>query len=84
MMDRHYCIICLVADGPGLEHVYTGVKMNDLKPLYGAMLADVLAPYTHWGWIDIDCLFGDLSPLLVALRDYDVVAYPDGVSVHDT
>ena len=53
--------------------------MNDVKPLYGAMLQDVLAPYSHWGWIDIDCLFGDMRPLLNALRHYDVVAYPDGV-----
>ena len=38
-----------------------------------------LAGYTHWGWIDIDCLFGNLDPLLQHLRQYDVVAYPGGV-----
>ena len=31
------------------------------------------------GWIDIDSFFGDFTPLLQALKQFDVVTYPDGV-----
>ena len=53
-------------------------KVNDLKPMYGAMFHDLLVNYTHWGWMDIDTVMGDLSPLMQQLRQYDVVSYPDG------
>ena len=43
------------------------------------MFRDYLTASTHWGWTDLDCFFGDMSPLLKALDDYDVVTYPDGV-----
>ena len=54
-------------------------KVPDLKPLFGGMFADMLVNHTHWGWIDIDIIFGDMSPLVTALRQYHVVSYPDGV-----
>ena len=47
--------------------------------LYGAMFENELAAYTHWGWIDIDCFFGDLSDMISHLHHYDIVTYPDGV-----
>ena len=53
--------------------------MADLKPLLGAMFQDILVNYTHWGWIDIDTVFGDFEPLIDALESYDVVSFPDGV-----
>ena len=43
------------------------------------MFADLLRGYTHWGWIDLDVILGDLSPMLEDLKHYDVVTYPDGV-----
>ena len=43
------------------------------------MFRDHLLHYTHWGWIDIDSIFGDLSPMMEHLRHYDLVTYPDGV-----
>ena len=79
-----HALLIVAADPTGLEHVYGGLKMNDVKPLYGAMLRDMLAPYTHWGWSDIACLLGDLQPLLDTLRHYDVVAYPDGVGMDNS
>ena len=55
------------------------MKLADLKLLYGGMFSDYLAQYTHWGWIDIDCVFGDMTPLMRALKHYDVTTFPDGV-----
>ena len=43
------------------------------------MFAELLVDYTHWGFIDLDIVPGDLSPMLEDLKHYDVVTYPDGV-----
>lgn len=71
-----------ILDGDDLGHLYTGDKGADLKPLYGALFEEMLKPYTHWGFIDIDSLFGDLSPMLKDLENYDVVSYPDGYHIN--
>ena len=55
------------------------MKVADLKPLYGAMFADQIERYTHWGWVDLDMVFGDFAPMRAALENFDVVSYPDGV-----
>ena len=62
-----------------MAYLYAGEKGADLKPLYGALFADMLKPYTHWGFMDIDTFFGDMTPLLKDLEHYDVATYPDGV-----
>jgi hypothetical protein len=62
--------------------VYAADKIADLKPLYGALFRDLLEPYTHWGWVDLDGFFGDTTPLINDLEHYDVVTYPHGVC-HD-
>ena len=58
------CIICCL-DGYAFAGVYTGSKGNDLKPLFGAMFSDYIHSstnaYTHWGWVDLDCVLGDMS-----------------------
>ncbi len=59
-------------------YVYAGVEL-DLKLLYGALFAEILKPYTHWGWTTLDGFFGDMTPLLRDLEQYDVVTYPNGV-----
>ena len=43
------------------------------------MFRDHLLHYTHWGWIDLDVLMGDMAPLVEALKHFDVVSFPDGV-----
>ena len=53
--------------------------MAELKALYGAMFQDMLTNYTHWGWVDVDSIFGNFEPLIDALEDFDVVSFPDGV-----
>ena len=58
-----------------------GSKVNDLKGVYGALFAAELdvGGFTHWGWVDTDCMLGDLRPALRQyLPDYDVVTFPDG------
>ena len=54
-------------------------KVPELKPLYGVMFQDLLVHYTHWGWMDIDVILGDLTPLVHALARHDVATFPDGV-----
>lgn len=66
-------------------------KGNDLKPFYGALFQDELADFTHWGWTDLDMIWGDvrafLEPLLSSMPyaalsqssyAYDVISFPDG------
>lgn len=36
-------------------------KLCDYKPLYGWLLEEELKAYTHWGYGDMDLLFGQLS-----------------------
>jgi hypothetical protein len=62
-----------------LAYLYAGEKGADLKPLYGGLFADMLKPYTHWGFIDVDTFFGDVTPMLKDLEHYDIATYPDGV-----
>ncbi len=66
-------------DGAGLEDLYTAEKFDDLKPLFGAMFAEFIESHTHWGWIELSSFYGDMSPLLKDLEQFDVVTYPDGV-----
>ena len=68
-------------DSSGREQLYADLSQQTLKPLYGAMFLDLLEPYTHWGWVDADLVFGDLSPLVAAARKFDVVTYPDPVRI---
>ena len=67
-------------------------KGNDLKPFYGGLFQDELAGFTHWGWTDLDMIWGDvrafLEPLLSSMPyaaplsqssyAYDVISFPDG------
>lgn len=37
-------------------------KLADFKPLLGEVLAEPwLRPYTAWGWVDLDCVLGDVA-----------------------
>jgi hypothetical protein len=61
----------------GKKQVY-GNKLNDIKPLYGALFESEMrsrwpvsaggtggGAFTHWGWADMDCIIGDLRPALL-------------------
>ena len=59
------------------KHPYTLVEY---KPAYGHIFADYLKPYTHWGYGDLDMVFGDI-PSWVSdseLDDWDIVTYSHG------
>ena len=49
-----------------------GSNMPDLKPFTGGMFVDVVSEYTHWGWIVMDGIYGDLSLVAAAVRKCDV------------
>eukprot|EP00435_Cladocopium_sp_Y103_P037040 s1213_g9.t1 len=53
-------------------------KGNDLKPLYGALFQEELAEFTHWGWTDLDMIWGNVGAFLKPLLSYDVISAPDG------
>ena len=53
-------------------------KGNDLKPLYGALFEEELAEFTHWGWTDLDMIWGNLGAFLEPLLSHDVISAPDG------
>ena len=62
---------CYASDNPA--------KGNDLKPIYGALFQQELAGFSHWGWTDLDMIWGNLSGFLDPLLPvYDVISAPDG------
>jgi hypothetical protein len=61
------------------DAIHSKTKKFNLRPPLGAMFADYLQEYTHWGWVDLDMLMGDLSKLIEDLDHYDLVTYADGV-----
>eukprot|EP00527_Entomoneis_sp_CCMP2396_P005787 CAMPEP_0198152748 /NCGR_PEP_ID=MMETSP1443-20131203/61158_1 /TAXON_ID=186043 /ORGANISM="Entomoneis sp., Strain CCMP2396" /LENGTH=99 /DNA_ID=CAMNT_0043818863 /DNA_START=53 /DNA_END=349 /DNA_ORIENTATION=- len=52
----------------------------EYKPAYGAIFQDLLQDYTHWGYSDIDMVFGDLGRHIEESEwtDYDIVTYGFG------
>ena len=54
-------------------------KGNDLKPLYGALFEEELQGFSHWGWTDLDMIWGRLETFLTPqILSYDVISFPDG------
>lgn len=52
----------------------------EYKPAFGHIFADYLGGYSHWGYSDLDVVFGDLPRWIDEdeWRDYDVVTYGFG------
>jgi hypothetical protein len=52
----------------------------EFKPAWGHIFAEFLEGYSHWGYSDLDILFGDLSRWITPdeWKDYDVVTYSFG------
>lgn len=50
-------------------------KLCDYKPLYGFLFEQQLKDYSHWGYTDIDTLWGDLSKFITPdmLNKYDKI-----------
>ena len=59
------------------HHPYTLVEY---KPAYGHIFSDYIKDHTHWGYADLDQIFGDSSKWITPdeLTDYDVVTYSHG------
>lgn len=55
-------------------------KICDCKPLYGAAFRDALCGYTHWGFCDVDVLWGDIRSFLTdnLLSCYDIISTGTG------
>lgn len=52
----------------------------EYKPAFGHIFADYLTEYSHWGYSDLDIVFGDVSRWIDddEWNDYDVVTYGFG------
>jgi hypothetical protein len=52
----------------------------EFKPALGHIFADYLKGYSHWGYSDLDILFGDLPRWMTPdeLNDFDIVTYGFG------
>lgn len=53
-------------------------KICDLRPLFGKLHEDLLAPYGFYGWTDVDILFGDIRSFYTD----EVLAAHDVFSTH--
>jgi hypothetical protein len=61
------------------DALYDSSKSFNIKAPLGGMFADYLNDYTHWGWVDLDTVMGDMSKMIEDLKNYHVVTYMDGV-----
>ncbi|GAX17498.1 hypothetical protein FisN_5Hh150 [Fistulifera solaris] len=52
----------------------------EFKPALGYIFQDLLEGYSHWGYTDLDIVFGDLSHWITEdeLLNYDIVTYSYG------
>jgi hypothetical protein len=59
-------------------------KLCDLRPLYGQAFSDQINHYSHWGFGDIDLVYGKvIGKYDKSLLDYDVVSFmSDRISGH--
>ena len=60
-------------------HQYPYVLI-EFKPAIGHIFSDLLENYSHWGYSDLDIVFGDLVRWITPdeLTDYDIVTYGHG------
>ena len=58
-------------------------KLCDFKPLYGDLFSDELAGFSHWGYCDVDLLFGHLDRFFTdqSLEKYDKISVLGHISV---
>eukprot|EP00536_Pseudo-nitzschia_multiseries_P010641 jgi/Psemu1/297615/fgenesh1_pm.333_\ len=54
--------------------------MVEFKPALGHVFEDLLKGYSHWGYSDLDIMFGDLERWITPdeLNDFDIVTYGFG------
>ncbi|CAB9510131.1 expressed unknown protein [Seminavis robusta] len=52
----------------------------EYKPTFGHVFAEYLEEYSHWGYSDLDIVFGDLGRWITAeeLNEFDIVTYGFG------
>ncbi|QNE39484.1 hypothetical protein F1C16_07930 [Hymenobacter sp. NBH84] len=57
-------------------NIKSSYKICDFKPMYGLIYEDYLRQYSHWGYCDIDIIFGDLSKCITPdlLHKYDIIS----------
>lgn len=58
-------------------------KLCDFRPLYGWLFEEELKEYSHWGYGDIDIIFGRLDHFITEerLNEYDKISYLGHMSI---
>lgn len=58
-------------------------KFCDIRPFYGVIFQDYLQEYTHWGYCDVDLLFGCLRDFITEemLEEYDKISVLGHLSI---
>jgi hypothetical protein len=57
----------------GMNNAY---KICDLKPAFGFIFHEILAPYDFWGHGDLDIIYGNIRNFITdeLMRDYDLIS----------
>jgi hypothetical protein len=61
------------------DPIYDFSMPFNIKAPLGGMFADYLHEYTHWGWVDLDTVMGDMSKMIDDLKQYHIAIYTEGV-----
>ena len=58
-------------------------KLCDFKPTYGFLFNEYINNFTHWGYCDLDMIFGDLSKFITKeyLGEYDKISVLGHLSI---
>jgi len=65
-----------IASRAGLEcSISDPWKLNEVKPLLGLIMRDLLANYSYWGWSDIDIIWGNISKFLSPVMSKNIDIY---------
>lgn len=51
---------------------FTPYKICDFRPMFARVFAEHVGGYEFWAWGDMDVLYGDLTPIVLAAADFDV------------
>jgi len=54
----------------------TPYKICDLRPGFGVIFEQLFRPYSHWGWADIDVIYGNMGQHIDAqVLDHDCISF---------
>lgn len=63
------------------SNIVNAYKLCDFRPMFGKIFEEEIKSYTHWGYGDIDLIYGDLNVFLPfdGIENYDVITFRENV-----